>query len=122
MSAPQHPANWEIAYADMAAHAALDVIGRKITRTLPRSARHEQSQLRHTDTWQRHTLVATGREQANSLTDGAFKFLDRTLPRENTCLREAVVGHVRNVVAASIPHDVGELVAQIRRAGCLDDA
>lgn len=122
MSATAHAAtNWEIAYADMAAHSALDAIGRKLTRSLPRSARHEKSQLRHTDTWQRHTLVATSENQIDQLVDGAFRFLDRTMPT-NPCLRNAIEHHVRAIVARSAPHDVRELVDTIDRAGCLETA
>lgn len=123
MKTAEQPAasTWALAYAQMATLSALDTVGRRLTRTLPRNARHVGSTVRKLDTWQRHTVIPARDLDLDQLLSNVFLLVERTAHGHAACVATAVDTYVRTVVQAGKPYDPSELARVVDAAGCLEE-
>jgi hypothetical protein len=96
---------------------ALDHVGRCLTRTLPRSARHRDAPVRRLHTWERHIAIPASGVDLDRVLRDAFVTIDVAAP-DATAVRAPVESYVRNVVSSGRFYRDDELDAVLDAYGC----
>lgn len=111
-----------LAYAELSALSALDTVGRRLTRTLPRQARHRDSNVRQLETYQRHTVIPTAGTDLDRLLQDVHRLVSRTAHGQHECINQTVMDYVRDLVRRGEAFDPDTLAAALRAAGCVEAA
>lgn len=124
---PTHEATWWLVAVEQITLRALELAGKRILRTLPRSNRHWQSLPRQVHPWDIHTVVdmstindgkRTDEEALDRLMESAFETAFVNFG-EDECVMHTLESYVRHLIQNSQPHRREYLATWLTQNGCL---
>lgn len=109
---------WWLRAVEQATLRALELSGKRMIGSLPRSHRHRNSPMRQVPTWEIHTVTATpDDEEIERFLEGAWDTARINFGADE-CVLATIDEYCRDLIRSGTPHRREYLAGALARSGC----